>query len=210
MGVYERWILPRLLDLAMQSWLLDNYRQRTIETARGLVLEIGVGSALNLPFYGRAVDRVYGLDLSPDLLRLAQERTADAVVPVSLLRASAEHLPFAVAVFDTIVMTWTLCSIADPLAALLEMRRVLKPGGDLLFVEHGLSPEIRIARWQHWLTPCWKRIGGGCHLDRKMDDLIRAAGFQINAVETGYMKGPKPWTFMFQGSATNDRAKLSR
>ena len=121
---------------------------------------------------------------------------------MSLLRASAEHLPFGVAVFDTIVMTWTLCSIASPLAALFEMRRVLKPGGQLLFVEHGLSPETGIARWQHWLTPCWRWIGGGCHLDRKVDDLIRAAGFQINAVETGYMKGPKPWTFMYQGSAT--------
>ena len=121
---------------------------------------------------------------------------------MSLITASAEHLPFAVAVFDTIVMTWTLCSIASPLAALIEMRRVLKPGGDLLFVEHGLSPELRIARWQHWLTPCWKRIGGGCHLDRKMDDLIRAAGFRIDAMETGFMKGPRPWTFMYRGSAT--------
>ena len=170
--------------------------------ARGLVLEVGVGSGLNLRFYGRAVDRVCGIDLSPELLRLAHERGADAVVPVSLLPASAEHLPFGVAVFDTIVMTWTLCSIANPVAALIEMRRVLKPGGQLLFVEHGLSAEIRIARWQHRLTPCWKWIGGGCHLDRKMDDLIRAAGFQINAVETGYMKGPRPWTFMYQGSAT--------
>jgi ubiquinone/menaquinone biosynthesis C-methylase UbiE len=133
---------------------------------------------------------------------LAHKRTADAVVTVSLIRASAEHLPFGVAVFDTIVMTWTLCSIPNPIAALIEMRRVLKPGGVLLFVEHGLSPETRIARWQHWLTPCWKRIGGGCHLDRKMDDLIRAAGFQINAVETGYMTGPKPSTLMYQGSAT--------
>jgi ubiquinone/menaquinone biosynthesis C-methylase UbiE len=126
----------------------------------------------------------------------------DTLVPVSLLQASAEHVPFAVAVFDTIVMTWTLCSIASPFVALIEMRRVLKPGGQLLFVEHGLSPELRIARWQHRLTSRWKRIGGGCHLDRKMDDLIRAAGFQINAVQTGYMKGPKPWTFMYQGSAT--------
>jgi ubiquinone/menaquinone biosynthesis C-methylase UbiE len=201
-GVYERWILPRLLDLSMRNRLLDHYRQRTIETARGLVLEVGVGSGLNLRFYSRAVDRVCGIDLSPKLLRLAQERTADAVVPVSLLQASAEHVPFTGATFDAIVMTWTLCSIASPLAALIEMGRVLKPGGDLLFVEHGLSPELRIARWQHWLTPCWKRIGGGCHLDRKVDDLIRAAGFQINAVETGYMKGPKPWTFMYQGSAT--------
>jgi ubiquinone/menaquinone biosynthesis C-methylase UbiE len=145
---------------------------------------------------------VVGLDPSPQLLRLASRRAADAVVPVSLLRGSAEQDPFADAVFDTIVMTWTLCSIPNPIAALTEMRRVLRPGGRLIFVEHGLSPEIRTARWQHWLTPYWKRISGGCHLDRKTDDLIRRAGFQIEAVETDYMKGPKPWTFMYQGSAT--------
>src|SRR5271170_3211146 len=134
MGVYQRRILPRLLDLAMRSRVLDEYRQRTIETARGLVLEIGVGSGPNLPLYSRAVDRVVALDPSPELLRLAHERTAHAVVPVSLIRASAEHLPFAVAVFETIVMTWTLCSIPNPMEALIEMRRVLKPRGRLLFV----------------------------------------------------------------------------
>ena len=105
------------------------------------------------------------------------------------------------AAFDTLVITWSSCSIPDPSAALIEMRRVLKPGGRLLFVEHGQSPEPRITRWQRRLNPCWKRISGGCHLDRKMDDLIRAAGFQINTVETGYMSGPKPWAFMYQGSA---------
>jgi ubiquinone/menaquinone biosynthesis C-methylase UbiE len=131
------------------------------------------------------------------------------VAPVSLIRASAEHLPFSGAVFDTIVMTWTLCSIPNPIAALSEMRRVLGPGGRLIFVEHGLSPEIRTARWQHWLTPYWKPISGGCHLDRKMDDLIRAAWFKISTVETGYMTGPKPWTFMYRGSAKNDRGELS-
>jgi ubiquinone/menaquinone biosynthesis C-methylase UbiE len=202
MGLYERWIVPRLLDLAMRNGVLDHYRERTIETARGLVLEVGVGSGLNLPLYDPAVTRVVGLDPSPQLLRQASRRAADAVVPVSLLRASAEHVPFADAVFDTIVMTWTLCSIPNPIAALTEMRRVLRPGGRLIFVEHGLSPEIRTARWQHWLTPCWKRIGGGCHLDRKTDDLIRVAGFGLDEIETGYMKGPKPWTFMYQGSAT--------
>jgi ubiquinone/menaquinone biosynthesis C-methylase UbiE len=209
MGFYERWIVPRLLDLAMRNRVLDPYRQRTIETAQGLVLEVGVGSGLNLPLYGPAVTRVVGLDPSPELLRLASKRAADVVIPVSLLRASAEHLPLADAVFDTIIMTWTLCSIPNPMAALTEMRRVLGPGGRLIFVEHGLSPEIRVARWQHRLTPYWKRISGGCHLDRKTDDLIRAAGFQIDAIEMAYMQGPKPWTFMYQGSAKNVRAELS-
>jgi ubiquinone/menaquinone biosynthesis C-methylase UbiE len=202
MGVYERWIVPRLLDLAMRNRLLHHYRQQTITSARGLVLEVGVGSGVNLPLYGPAVTRTVGLDPSPELLRVASKRAADAVVPVLLLRASAERLPFADAVFDTVVVTWTLCSIPNPIAALTEMRRVLRPGGRLLFVEHGLSPEIPVARWQHRLTPSWKRIGGGYHLDREMDKLIRAAGFQIDAIETGYMKGPKLWTFIYQGSAT--------
>jgi ubiquinone/menaquinone biosynthesis C-methylase UbiE len=202
MGFYETWVLPRLLDLAMRNHVLDPYRRGAIESAHGLVLEIGVGSGLNLSLYGPAVDRVLSLDPLPELLRLASQRVAQALIPVSLVRASAEAIPFADAAFDVIVMTWTLCSIPNPIAALTEMRRVLKPGGRLVFVEHGLSPEIRIARWQHRLTPYWKRISGGCHLDRKMDDLIRAAGFQIDAVETGYMQGPKPWTFMYQGAAT--------
>ena len=202
MGFYERWIVPRLLELAMQNRRLDHYRHQTIASARGLVLEVGVGSGVNLPLYGPAVTSVVAVDPSPEFLRLARKRTADAVVPVSLLRGSAEQVPFADAVFDAIVMTWTLCSIPNPMAALTEMRRVLRPGGRLIFVEHGLSPEIRTSRWQRRLTPYWKRISGGCHLDRKMEELIRAAGFQIDAVETGYMTGPKPWTFMYQGSAT--------
>jgi ubiquinone/menaquinone biosynthesis C-methylase UbiE len=209
MGFYQRWIVPRLLDLAMRNRVLDPYRQRTIETARGVVLEVGVGSGLNLPLYGPAVTRVVAVDPSPELLRLASKRTADAVVPVSRLQGSAEYVPFADAAFDTIVMTWTLCSISNPIEALAEMRRVLKPGGRLLFVEHGLSPEISTARWQHRLTPYWKRISGGCHLDRKMDELIRAAGFQIDAIEMAYMQGPKRWTFMYQGSAKNVRAEFS-
>jgi ubiquinone/menaquinone biosynthesis C-methylase UbiE len=203
MGFYERWIVPRLLDLAMRNRVLDRYRYQTIASARGLVIEVGVGSGVNLPLYGGAVTRVVGLDPSSELLRLASRRAADVVAPVSLLRASAEHLPLSDAVFDTIVMTWTLCSIPNPMAALTEMRRVLRPGGRLIFVEHGLSPEIRTARWQRRLTPYWKRISGGCHVDRKTDDLIRDAGFEINTVETGYMTGPKPWTFMYHGSATN-------
>jgi ubiquinone/menaquinone biosynthesis C-methylase UbiE len=158
---------------------------------------------VNLPLYGGAVTRVVGLDPSPQLLRLASRRAVDVVIPVSLLRASAEHLPLADAVFDTIVMTWTLCSIPNPMAALTEMRRVLRPGGRLIFVEHGLSTEIRTARWQRRLMPYWKHISGGCHLDRKTDELIRSTGFQIDAVENRVHAGAKPWTFMYQGSATN-------
>jgi SAM-dependent methyltransferase len=164
--------------------LLDCYSRNAIASALDLVLDIGVGSGLNLPLYSPAV-------------------VADAVAPVSPLRGSAKHVPIADAASDTIVMTWTLCSIPNPIAALMDMRRVLRSGGQLLFVEHGRSPEIRIARWQHRLTPYWKPISGGCHLDHKMDDLIRAAGFKIITVETGYITGAKPWTFMYQGSATN-------
>ena len=201
MGFYDRHILPRLLELAMRNRRLDFYRQRAIASARGLVLEIGVGSGLNLALYGPAVEGVCAIDPAPELLALASQRLEEAQVPVSLMQASGEDLPFADAVFDTVVTTWTLCSIADPVAALNEVRRVLKPRGSLVFVEHGLSPEARVARWQHALTPCWRRIGGGCHLDRKMDDLIRAAGFRLDPIETGYMPGPKPWTFMYQGRA---------
>jgi ubiquinone/menaquinone biosynthesis C-methylase UbiE len=202
MGLYQKCVLPRLIELAMRNDLLDGYRRSVIGPARGLVLEIGVGPGLNLPLYGPAVDHVRAIDPSPELLRSARDRGTGALAPASLLQASAEQLPFADEVFDTIVMTWTLCSIPHPVGALTEMRRVLRPGGRLLFVEHGLSPEPRIAHWQRWLTPCWKRIGGGCHLDRKMDALIRGAGFGLDVIETGYMKGPKPWTFMYQGSAT--------
>jgi ubiquinone/menaquinone biosynthesis C-methylase UbiE len=201
MGLYANWIVPRLLDLAMRNKALDQYRRDTISAARGVVLEIGVGSGLNLSLYERAVEHVHALDPSLELLSFARQRARDAIVPVSMLRGSAEQIPFAALVFDTIVMTWTLCSIPDPVSALAEMRRVLKPGGQLLFVEHGLSPENAVARWQHRLTPCWTWISGGCHLDRKTDALLRVAGFRIKALETGYIKGPKPWTFMYQGCA---------
>jgi ubiquinone/menaquinone biosynthesis C-methylase UbiE len=186
----------------MRSTQLAPYREQTIGAARGLVLEIGVGSGLNLPLYRPQVSRVVGIDPSPELLRRATKRAADAPVPVSLVRASAEQLPFADSAFDTVVTTWTLCSIPNVATALTEMRRVLRPGGELRFVEHGLSAEEGIARWQRLLTPLWKRIAGGCHLDREMEDLARAAGFHVSALETGYMGGPKPWTFMYQGSAT--------
>jgi ubiquinone/menaquinone biosynthesis C-methylase UbiE len=202
MRFYDRHVLPLLLDVAMRSRMLNEPRRRAIALARGTVLEIGVGSGPNLALYGAGIQRIWAIDSSPELLRLAGRRSAGAPVPASLARASAERLPFSDASFDTVVTTWTLCSIADPALALKETRRVLKPGGRLVFVEHGLAPEPRVARWQRGLTPCWMHIAGGCHLDRKIDDLIRAAGFQLSDLDTGYLKGPKPWTFLYQGSAT--------
>lgn len=201
MGFYERWILPRLLELSMRHRRLDAFRRRTVPLARGIVLEIGVGSGLNFPLYSADADRVYAIDPSPEMLRLARPRASQAARPVLLMQASAEDLPLRDGSVDTVVTTWTLCTIPDAILALREMRRVLKAEGRLLFVEHGLSPEARIEHWQHRLTPCWKRISGGCHLDRKIDDLIRAAGFEISQLRSGYMKGPKLMTFMYEGAA---------
>jgi ubiquinone/menaquinone biosynthesis C-methylase UbiE len=205
MRFYQRRVLPLLLDLSMRQSRFLPYRLRTISAARGLVLEIGVGSGLNLPLYGSAVACVHAIDPSAELLARTKLRMGKVSCPVLLTRASAEQLPFPSGSVDTVVITWSLCSIPDATKALSEMRRVLKPGGRLLFAEHGLSPEKRIERWQHRLTPLSKRIGGGCHLNRKMDDLIRSAGFDIGELSTGYMKGPKPMTFMYEGSAAAAR-----
>src|SRR5579859_7963426 len=201
MSLYERWILPTLLDLVMRQRQMETYRRKVIPAARGRVLEIGIGSGLNLPLYGVGVDTVIGLDPSERLLSMARRRAAKADAPVELMQGSAAAIPLDGGSVDMVVMTWTLCSIPDPVAALGEMRRVLKPGGALLFVEHGLSPDPGVARWQHRLTPAWRHIAGGCHLDRKIDDLIRAAGLDVSELTTGYAQGPRPMTYMYEGHA---------
>ena len=121
--------------------------------------------------------------------------------PVDLIEGSAEKIPLETATVDTVVTTWTLCTIPDVNRALLEMRRVLKPGGRLLFVEHGRAPDPNVVWWQDWLTPIWWRVGGGCHLNRAIASLIEGAGFRLERLKTGYMRGPKPMTFMYEGSA---------
>ncbi len=201
MTLYDRWVLPKLIDLAMRQRTIARYRQGLVPQARGRVLEVGVGSGLNLALYADGVSEVIGIDPSEQLLEVAQRRAASAVVPVSLARGSASALEVGDASVDTVVMTWTLCSIPEPLAALHEMRRVLKPGGSLLFVEHGLSTDASVARWQRRLTPVWRRFAGGCHLDRKIDDLVRAAGFDLPQITTEYSEGPRPMAFMYQGRA---------
>jgi ubiquinone/menaquinone biosynthesis C-methylase UbiE len=201
MNVYDRWVLPPILDLAMRTSRLQKYRREVVAAAQGRVLEVGVGSGLNFPLYGPQVEIVYGIDPSPRLLAMARRRAAAAGIRAALLQGSAAAIPLADQSVDTVVMTWTLCSIPDPLASLREMRRVLKPDGRLCFVEHGLSPDPTVERWQHRLTPVWCHVAGGCHLDRKMDDLVRSAGFDLTALRTEYAGGPRPMTYMYVGSA---------
>lgn len=201
MGLYQRLVVPRLIELSMRQPQMQNYRRGLVPDARGRVLEVGVGSGMNLPFYAPGVQEVVGVDPSEELLAMARKRAAEASAPVMLMRGSATSMPLEDASFDTVVMTWTLCSIPDPSAALREMRRVLKPGGALLFIEHGLSPEPNVARWQHRLTPLWRRFAGGCHLDRKIDDLLRASGFDLPDLRNEYAQGPRPMTYMYEGRA---------
>lgn len=201
MGFYENRILPHLVHLAMRRDTFSAYRRRLVPSAQGLVLEIGVGSGLNLPLYTHAATHVIGLDRSPRLLSMARQVHPETGVPIELIEGSAESLPMEGGSVDTVVTTWTLCTIPDVVAALREMRRVLKPSGELLFVEHGRSPDAKVRRWQDRLTPVWKRLGGGCHLNRPIRELLEGSGFRIERIETGYMKGPKPMAFMYEGSA---------
>jgi ubiquinone/menaquinone biosynthesis C-methylase UbiE len=203
MGLYARYLLPRLTDLTMSRKLLLPYRQRVISGAAGRVLEIGIGSGLNLPLYGDAVEEVIGVDVSPGLLAIAERAAQRRGQRVRLLDGSAEHLPSNVAAgsVDTVVVTWALCSIPDATAALVEAHRVLRPSGTLRFVEHGRSPDTSVARWQDRLTPLWRRCSGGCHLNRETDDLLRSAGFRLTHLATGYAPGPRPMTFMYEGEA---------
>jgi ubiquinone/menaquinone biosynthesis C-methylase UbiE len=201
MGFYQDHIVPVLINLAMRRQELVAYRSHVIPAAEGRVLEIGVGSGLNLPFYSRNVERLVGLDPSPKLLSMVRRNLKRNASPVELIEGSAEAIPLKTNSVDTVVTTWTLCSIPDADRALREMHRVLRPGGHLLFVEHGRAPEPNVRWWQDRLTPVWKRIGGGCHLNRAIQMLIEDAGFEFDRLETGYIRGPNPLTFMYEGSA---------
>jgi ubiquinone/menaquinone biosynthesis C-methylase UbiE len=204
MGFYSDRILPHLIRLTMRGRDFVPYRERTLATAAGRVLEVGIGSGENLPRYGSAVTEVIGLEPSARLAAMARAAAKPAVLPVTIMELSAEKIPLDAQCVDTAVMTWTLCSIANPTSALREIRRVLKPEGRLLFVEHGLAPDRGVRDWQRRLTPLWKRLAGGCHLDRDMPALISSADFKIDRLATGYMRGPRPMTFMYEGTATRD------
>jgi ubiquinone/menaquinone biosynthesis C-methylase UbiE len=201
MGFYQQRIVPYLVHLSMRQKRLAPYRGRVVSAAAGRVLEVGIGSGLNLPFYRTHVTQVIGLEPSPRLLAMAREATRQASLAVELLEGTAEAIPLADNSVDAVVTTWSMCTIPDIVRALDEMRRVIKPGGRLLFVEHGSAPEPRVRWWQDRLTPVWRRLGGGCHLNRPIEALVANSGFRIERLDKGYMEGPKALTFMYEGSA---------
>ena len=190
MNFYDRHILPHLINWGCGQQAMTDMRLRIVPRAQGRVLEIGVGSGLNLMHYDAGkVESVTGIDPSQELLTLAEPRAAAAPFPVKLLAESAEKIALPAQSFDSVVITLTLCSIPDVGAALAEMHRLLKLDGKLYFSEHGRSPDTNINRWQDRLNPLWGKIAGGCNLNRRIDESIRRAGFRIDEIDTGYMPG---------------------
>jgi ubiquinone/menaquinone biosynthesis C-methylase UbiE len=201
MGFYRNVILPHLCDFSMRNTLLLPYRKRIVGSAEGTVLEVCAGSGLNLPLYDAGVREVLALEPDPRLLAMARHNAKRARRPITFLEASAESIPLEDRSVDTVVTTCTLCTIPEAIRALEEMRRVLKPAGHLLFVEHGLAPDKAVCNWQNRLTPIWKNISGGFHLNRPIRLLIESSGFRIDQIDTGYAPGPRFAAFLYEGSA---------
>lgn len=202
MGVYSEFVLPHVVHFVCGLRPIMRQREKLVPLAQGCVLEVGVGSGLNLPYYDPGkVTRVIGLDPSPEMTRKAERAAREARVDVEFVNAPAESIPLASASVDTALVTYALCSIPQTTPALREIARVLRPGGQLLFCEHGLAPDANVRKWQDRMTPVWKRLGGGCHLNRDIPALIEQGGFRIATLDTMYLPGWRPATFNFWGVA---------
>jgi ubiquinone/menaquinone biosynthesis C-methylase UbiE len=202
MGLYERHVLPRVINLACSGGDIERQRRAVVPHAAGRVLEVGMGPGLNLPFYDPSrVEFVWGLEPNDGMRSVAAERIEQASVEVRWLDLPSEEIPLDDDSVDTVVLTYTLCSITDWERALDQMRRVLKPDGQLLFAEHGESPDESVRRWQHRIDPVWTRLAGGCHITRRIPDLIERGGFHIDHLEEGYLPGPRISAFQSWGHA---------
>lgn len=200
--LYETHALPWLLDWACGVRPFSRQRDKVVPQARGRVLEIGIGTGLNLSHYDRSqVSELIGLDPGTELHAKARRRARESGLSVELVGLSAERIPYPDASFDTVLVTYSLCTIPDPVAALKEMRRVLRPDGRLLYCEHGLAPDDDVRQWQRRLTPAWSAVAGGCHLDRDIPALLRAAGFRLPDLQTMYLPGPRVFAFNYWGTA---------
>jgi ubiquinone/menaquinone biosynthesis C-methylase UbiE len=205
MGLYSKYILPKIVHLSCSAKPNMRQREKVVPRARGRVLEIGIGSGLNLPYYdAERVEKCWGLDPAPEMLRLAARAAASVPFDVEFLEAPADDIPLEDSSADTVILTYTLCTIPDPQTALEEMARVLEPDGQLLFCEHGAAPDASVRKWQDRLNPVWKRLGGGCNLNRLIPDLIQKGGFRIDRIETMYLPGWRPACFNYWGTAVPD------
>lgn len=204
MGFYESRILPRVIDLACGAAPVLKQREKVVPFAEGRVLEVGIGSAINLSFYDPdRVEMVWGLEPSEGMRRKAAPRLANVPFPVEWLGLPGEEIPLDDDSADTVLLTYTLCTIPDFAKALEQMRRVLKSGGRLLFLEHGEAPDENIRKWQDRINPIWKRFAGGCNINRRVPQLIEESGFKIEDIDTMYLPGtPKIAAFQYWGSAT--------
>ncbi len=203
MSLYDKYVLPTMIDCACSMPEVMAARREVVPRCRGTVLEVGMGSAINLPLYqADQVDYIWGLEPSTGMRRKAQKNLAASALEVRWLDLPGEQIPLADNSVDTVLLTFTLCTIPDWRSALLQMQRVLKPGGQLLFCEHGLSADAGVARWQNRLTPLWRRLAGGCHLNRPIDQLLREGGFVIDEIEQHYLeKSPRIAGYIYRGSA---------
>jgi len=204
MGLYDRYVLPRLLNAAMSAKPIRYQRRKVVPRAEGRVLEVGFGAGHNLPFYDAAkVTHLWALEPSAEMRERAAERVAQTTIPFAFIDLPSERIPLDAEAADTILITYTLCTIPDVMAALGEMRRVLKPSGKMIFCEHGEAPDESVRRWQRRLTPAWKAIGGGCHVGRPIPKLIADGGFRIDGMETMYLPGtPRFAGFNYWGQAS--------
>jgi len=203
MGFYAKLILPKVVHLACRQKPTMRQREKIVPLAEGRVLEVGIGSGLNLAYYDPGkVDKVWGLEPSPEMVKLAEEPAEQVGFEVEFIGLPGDAIPLDDHAVDTVVLTYTLCTIPETEPALRQMARVLKPGGQLLFSEHGAAPDASVRRWQERLNPIWKRFGGGCNLNRAIPDLIEQGGFRIRELETMYLPGWRPGSFNYWGSAT--------
>ena len=203
MGLYDRYILPALIDFSCSQAPIGAQRRLVVPQAQGVVLELGFGSGLNLPFYDPAkLTRLYALEPAPGMLGRAEKAAQRSSLPVTVLPETAEALSLPPASVDTVLITFALCTIPDTQTALEGARRALKPGGRLLFLEHGLAPDAKVARTQARLEPLWRHIAGGCHLSRDIPALVRQGGFRIEQMQTRYLpKAPRFAGHVFWGAA---------